>query len=359
MKILNLRCNPPRAAENSKGCTDLNLSRGGRKKGMEILFKRCSADHTANIKCKKASVAFPVFWACLLAALLKVASGSQVCPVGFTGSNCSVNIDDCLNVNCSGNGNCSDRVDGYYCFCFDGYYGMDCEINAGPCLPNPCNNNGTCTEFGRLVRCNCTPEYEGEKCESEKPQKIFTVKLTMVDRIFVSAYEDLTAAVTGGLIKDLTDIFGPFFKDTFLEFRSITFLEFFSGSVGAIFDVAFAATSKANETSIIQALKRANGTSQLRFEFFGLIEVGPKRSTVTTTTSPTDSSSSLVLEDWILALIIAAAVIALVLLIILILVILLYRQNHAKKKEMVAQNGDWYLKRMSFRKYPWKMSNGT
>ena len=108
----------------------------------------------------------------------------------------------------------------------------------------------------------------------------------MVDRIFVSAYVDLTAPVTGGLIQDLTDIFGPFFKDTFLEFRSITFLEFFSGSVGAIFDVAFAGTSKANETSIIQALKRANGTSQLRFEFFGLIEVGPKRSTVTTTTSP-------------------------------------------------------------------------
>ena len=55
----------------STGSTDLNLSRGGRKKGMEILFKRCSADHTANIKCKKASVVFPVFWACLLAALLK------------------------------------------------------------------------------------------------------------------------------------------------------------------------------------------------------------------------------------------------------------------------------------------------
>ena len=37
-------------------------------------------------------------------------------------------IDDCLNNNCSGNGNCSDRVNGFYCYCNDGYYGITCEI---------------------------------------------------------------------------------------------------------------------------------------------------------------------------------------------------------------------------------------
>ena len=37
-------------------------------------------------------------------------------------------IDDCLSVNCSGSGNCSDRVNGYFCYCYDGYYGINCEI---------------------------------------------------------------------------------------------------------------------------------------------------------------------------------------------------------------------------------------
>ena len=42
-----------------------------------------------------------------------------------------VDIDDCLNVTCSGSGNCSDRLDGYYCYCEDGFYGTNCEIGNG------------------------------------------------------------------------------------------------------------------------------------------------------------------------------------------------------------------------------------
>ena len=38
-------------------------------------------------------------------------------------------IDDCLNNTCSGNGDCSDRVNGFYCYCYDGFYGINCEIS--------------------------------------------------------------------------------------------------------------------------------------------------------------------------------------------------------------------------------------
>lgn len=46
-----------------------------------------------------------------------------------------IDIDDCVNVNCSGNGNCSDRTDGYVCECQDEFYGLNCEISEKPvCL---------------------------------------------------------------------------------------------------------------------------------------------------------------------------------------------------------------------------------
>ena len=116
----------------------------------------------------------------------------------------------------------------------------------------------------------------------ERPRKIFTVRLTMVDRNYTSAYKDLTNFNTRGLISDLTEIFTQFFRGIFTGFVSITFREFFPGSVGAIFDAAFAATSDVNETSIIQALARASGKSQLRFETLGVITIENGLSTPTT-----------------------------------------------------------------------------
>ena len=41
---------------------------------------------------------------------------------------CFTDINDCIGVNCSGNGDCSDRVDGYICFCNSGFFGINCEV---------------------------------------------------------------------------------------------------------------------------------------------------------------------------------------------------------------------------------------
>ena len=41
---------------------------------------------------------------------------------------CFTDINDCIGVSCSGNGNCSDRVDGYICFCNSGFFGISCEV---------------------------------------------------------------------------------------------------------------------------------------------------------------------------------------------------------------------------------------
>lgn len=47
-------------------------------------------------------------------------------------------INDCIGVSCSGNGNCSDRVDGYICFCNSGFFGINCEVGkASHISPHP------------------------------------------------------------------------------------------------------------------------------------------------------------------------------------------------------------------------------
>ncbi|XP_068717498.1 uncharacterized protein [Montipora capricornis] len=283
-----------------------------------------------------------VLWTFLLLGVVEVSLANQGCPAGFTGIDCSTNIDDCLNVTCSGSGNCSDRLNGYYCYCNDGFYGTNCEIDAGPCSPNPCDNNGTCIQDGDTIYCNCTADFEGDNCASEKPRKSFIVTLTLTDRNYYADYEDLTKPITRGLIEDLTDILEPFFKRHFMGFETIVFRDFFQGSVGAIFDITFAATSEVNETDIIQVLTRANGSSQLRFEFIGTINVMDSLSTTVVEDAPMTASPTGLESSLIIALVVSI-VILVVLLAILIILTLKIRRSKKRNigKGAVALGGIW------------------
>ena len=51
------------------------------------------------------------------------------CAVGYTGSTCEVNIDDCVSVTCPSNSICMDGVNAYECTCLPGFE----EIN-GSCV---------------------------------------------------------------------------------------------------------------------------------------------------------------------------------------------------------------------------------
>ena len=48
------------------------------------------------------------------------------CDLGFTGANCETNINECIGVNCSGNGQCVDGINSFTCNCNDGYSGSLC-----------------------------------------------------------------------------------------------------------------------------------------------------------------------------------------------------------------------------------------
>ena len=58
------------------------------------------------------------------------------CVPGFTGTDCQV--DDCVEVNCSGNDVCVDGINSFICNCSAGYNGSECEMNIDDCLSSPC-----------------------------------------------------------------------------------------------------------------------------------------------------------------------------------------------------------------------------
>ena len=62
-------------------------------------------------------------WLCLQDL---VADFACACPPGYTGKNCSMDIDECQEVGCPGNSTCMDSIDDFTCVCNPGYTGQNC-----------------------------------------------------------------------------------------------------------------------------------------------------------------------------------------------------------------------------------------
>ncbi|KAK2169632.1 hypothetical protein LSH36_8g06022 [Paralvinella palmiformis] len=113
------------------------------------------------------------------------------CDVGYTGSYCHQNINDCASSPCQNHGTCIDGVNSFQCFCKEGWEGVYCNVNHDDCQPNPCrhggicvdhvadytcicdshcdsntcNNGGTCIDLGDAFTCQCLPGWHGHLCQ--------------------------------------------------------------------------------------------------------------------------------------------------------------------------------------------------
>ncbi|XP_022919866.2 protein crumbs isoform X1 [Onthophagus taurus] len=89
-----------------------------------------------------------------------------ICLDGFSGADCSVNLDDCQQNPCKNNGVCNDGIDSFTCNCTNtGYQGQFCEKNINECLEAPCLNGGKCFDNYGDYFCQCTSGYYGKNCD--------------------------------------------------------------------------------------------------------------------------------------------------------------------------------------------------
>ena len=100
---------------------------------------------------------------------------SCVCVNGYTGYNCSEDIDGCEPNPCQNGGNCTNFLFGNFeCDCPEGYSGDTCSVDSTPCDPQPCGIGGTCNDLGEgTYSCDCLlPLYldsESNSCVAQCP----------------------------------------------------------------------------------------------------------------------------------------------------------------------------------------------
>ena len=76
-------------------------------------------------------------------------------PVGYTGTRCERNINECNSQPCQNGAQCIDGINAYVCVCPDGYQGAHCEMDINECASSPCTNGGTCVDSVNRFACVC------------------------------------------------------------------------------------------------------------------------------------------------------------------------------------------------------------
>ncbi|XP_072010324.1 cubilin [Engystomops pustulosus] len=95
-----------------------------------------------------------------------------VCPPGYTGDGygqygCLHIGDICLKNNPCVNGECKAGVSSYICVCHSGWTGTNCTDNVNECASSPCQNGGICMDIIDGYTCNCTSGWTGFHCETQ------------------------------------------------------------------------------------------------------------------------------------------------------------------------------------------------
>ncbi|OWA49854.1 Protein crumbs [Hypsibius exemplaris] len=87
-----------------------------------------------------------------------------VCPPGFKGKNCDVEIDECETSPCR-HGACSDLVNAYQCTCGMGWEGKNCDVDVDECqVYGPCSKHGRCENQPGSFLCKCDAGFGGTNC---------------------------------------------------------------------------------------------------------------------------------------------------------------------------------------------------
>ena len=115
--------------------------------------------------CSRSNVVCYVYGKCLH----NTATASQqcFCDTGFTGDNCSTEINECESDPCQNNATCIDGIATYTCHCVAGFTETNCETDIDECMSNPCQN-GACIDHVNAYSCNCIDTgFTGLNCETE------------------------------------------------------------------------------------------------------------------------------------------------------------------------------------------------
>jgi len=91
-----------------------------------------------------------------------------ICLLGYNGTRCEVNPDDCVGVSCV-HGTCEDGANSYVCRCEAGYTGHLCDSEINECSDQPCQHGGTCIDRLNSFTCVCPNGTTGTSSTVQSP----------------------------------------------------------------------------------------------------------------------------------------------------------------------------------------------
>lgn len=91
-----------------------------------------------------------------------------ICVNGWTGDDCSENIDDCVDAACFNGATCIDGVGNFACRCTPGKTGLLCHLDDA-CTSNPCHADAICetSPIDGSFTCSCAQGYKGPNCSED------------------------------------------------------------------------------------------------------------------------------------------------------------------------------------------------
>ena len=96
--------------------------------------------------------------------------------------------------------------------------------------------------------------------------------ITVRNRDFIEDYRNFQSPKTRALIQELTAELVRFFKGLYgNSFEGIVIISLFEGSVGVNFELSLEPSSNVANTTVVEELKRGNGTQALGFLELGEI----------------------------------------------------------------------------------------
>lgn len=85
-----------------------------------------------------------------------------ICPLGYTGTFCELDANNCIGNQCSEYGFCQYHLHNYSCICVPGYEGAFCEVEINECSSSPCRNGATCMDLIDHFSCQCAAGFKGK-----------------------------------------------------------------------------------------------------------------------------------------------------------------------------------------------------
>lgn len=98
----------------------------------------------------------------------KQGSFSCLCPSGWEGSLCNLDIDECKDSPCMNKAACENNEGSFTCTCLNGWEGSLCDQDINECKDSPCMNEAACINNQGSFSCTCVNGWEGSLCDKGK-----------------------------------------------------------------------------------------------------------------------------------------------------------------------------------------------